>query len=101
MDERNFRCIRLTTEHRFAEEYSSQRYAVESTDQCAVEPRFNGMRIALFMQMEVGLDHLRCDPRSVLKVLCSRLGADMHNGQELRIQRHNVFASAQYLSQAS
>ena len=53
-------------EHRFAEECFTERNAVDSAGQFAVEPGLYGMGITQAMEIAISFLHLRSDPGAVL-----------------------------------
>src|SRR5688572_9352294 len=95
MYERDFRRIGSARKHRFAKEYAAERDAVKPARKFAVNPGFDGMRDALFVQCTISGDHFISDPGPVL---CrSWLRARLHHGAKAAVGAYFVRAVAHHL----
>ena len=69
VDEALFRRVRAAEvgagEHRLTHERAAEMHAVQAADELIVEPGFNRVGPALFVQLDVGSDQAFVDPRFV------------------------------------
>ncbi len=83
VSERDFRCVARAADHRFAEKGAAERYAIESTDQRAVQPAFDAVRVAEPEQALVTRADHRVDPGR--RPVSGGFGTECHHVREHRV----------------
>ena len=85
--ERNFGGIGLARKHRFAEDGVTDRRAIQTAHQPAINPSFDAVRQARMMQCDIGRLHLGQDPSARL-ALAWRAGAGLDHGSKIVVNAH-------------
>lgn len=96
--ERNFRRVARAADHRFAEECTAERHAVESPGKLVIEPAFDAVCVADLEQAVVARADHRVDPRRrpVVGGLCAERNHLGKNGvgRHAKAIRHDNFFQA-------
>src|SRR5215471_14836301 len=97
MEQGDLRSIARPSEHRLAEEHSTDRDSVQSSRELTVDPRFDRVRVAESMQPRIRLDHRRRDPGAAMAV--ARRGASFYHQPKCAVDTDIEVASAHSLAQ--
>src|SRR4029079_6372825 len=76
MNQRHLRGVALAAEHALAEKHGTDRHAVKTADQSALDPAFDAMGMAAPVQLAIEIDDRLVDP--ALGMAGPRLGAGAH-----------------------
>src|SRR5690606_18144166 len=75
--QRDFRGVISSTEHRLTKKHAADRDAVNAADQFVAFTHFNRMRMAEPMQLAIRFEHLVGDPRAA--IVFARLSTARHD----------------------
>src|SRR5690606_13961209 len=97
--QRDFRGIFTATEHRLAAKNRAYCKAVQPSDQRAVAPQFDRMRMPQSMQIAIRVIHRRRDPGA--SALIGSCSATAHDGGKIGVHAYIELAASQNLAHAS